>query len=132
MCITPSDETVEKSSNKYWGMLGLWCWSFYYTDSTCNVGYWHFVYIVNSGPPIWSIARYLWSCIIRNTIITDIGEYRYGSCWMFVDVIIHSLNHHIMMVVYWAGYYHFVLRKSMGKYYFSNYLQYHYIIRFNE
>ena len=52
MCITPSDATVEKSTNQDWVMLGLRCWSVYHTDSTCNGGYWHFVIIVNSGHPI--------------------------------------------------------------------------------
>ena len=52
MCITPSYETVENSTNQEWVMLGLSCWSVYDTDSTYNGGYWHFAIILDSGHPI--------------------------------------------------------------------------------
>ena len=39
ICITPSDATVEKSTNQDWVMLVLRCLSVYDTDSTCNGGY---------------------------------------------------------------------------------------------
>ena len=99
VCITPIDATVVKSTNQDWLLLGLRCWSVYDIDYACNGVYWHFVYIVDSGYSIWSIARELWPYIIGNKIITDLGEYIYGSCWMFFDMVIHSLNHHIMMMV---------------------------------
>ena len=135
VCIPTTDATVENSTNLYWVMLGLRCWSVYDTDFVCNGLYWHFVIIVDSGIPIWSISWELWTYIIGNTIISYLGEYIYGLGWMFVDLIIQSLNHYIMMVVYWlyypsqhtreiftnsfAGYYQFFLTKSTGKYYFS-------------
>ena len=56
MCITPSDSTVEKSTNRDWVMLVLRCLSVYDTDSACNGGYSHFFCIVDSGHPICSIA----------------------------------------------------------------------------
>ena len=53
MCITPTKETVENSTNQDWVMLGLRCWSVYDTDSACNGVYSHFIIIVDSGHPIW-------------------------------------------------------------------------------
>ena len=99
MCIHPSGVTVTNSTNQDQVLIALRCGSVHYTDSAYNGGYWHFVGILDSDYPICSIYWYLWPYILRNTIITYLGEYRYGSCWMFVDMIIHSLNHHIMMIV---------------------------------
>ena len=135
MCITPTDATVQKSTNQDWVMLGLRFWSVHYTYSAWNGVYWHFVIIVDSGIPVWSVAWELWPCILGNKIITYMGECIYGLGWMFVDMIIHSLKYHIMMMIQWidypsqhtqetftnicVGYYQFFLTKSIGKYYFS-------------
>ena len=84
-CITPTDATVENSTNQDWVMLGLRCWSVYDIDSSCNGVHWNFVIIVDSGLPIWSIAWELWPFILGNKIITYLSEYKYGSCWMFLS-----------------------------------------------
>ena len=99
ICITPTDENFENLTNQDLVMLDLRCWSVYDTDSACNGVYWHFVILVDSGLPICSIAWELWPCILGNKIITYLGEYIYGSCWMLFDMIIQSLNHYTMMVV---------------------------------
>ena len=99
-CIHSSDAKVENSTNQDWVLLCLSCWYFDDTDTRFNGVYWHVVFIVYSGYPMWSTYWRLLPCILGNEIITDLYEDRYGSCWMFVDMIIHSLNHHIMMVVY--------------------------------
>ena len=87
-----------------WSLLGLRCLSVYDTDAVWNLVYWHVVCIVDIGYPILSIALYLWSCIIVNTIIPDMDEDIYGQCWMFVHLIIYSLNNHIIMMSQWLDY----------------------------
>ena len=61
LCIPPSDETVSNSTNQYWILLGLRCWSVYDIDSACNGAYWKIVCIVDSGFPF---SQYISSCYL--------------------------------------------------------------------
>ena len=65
---------------------------------------------------------------------------------MFVDMIIHSLNHHIMMMFEWLYYlyqhtreiftnvcaWYYLLFKSIGTYYYSIFLHYQFMIIVHE
>ena len=99
ICIHTSDAAFVTSTNQDWGLLGFRCWSVYDTDAVWNEGYWHGVFIVDSGYPIWSKSQEFWPCIIGNKIIPNMYEYRYGTRWIFFDMITHSLNHNITIMI---------------------------------
>ena len=69
VCIPTSDATVENSTNQYWVLLGLRCWSGYDTDAAFNGGYWNTVCILDSG--YWS-GQYI---IIFHPVFMGIKPY---------------------------------------------------------